>query len=224
MNKYRKKIPEFLEKYEDFHSKTLCSRRNQAYFSSEEECQEHMQGISNYGFSVVHTSVTEEIRMYKNMVNQLLTNESVIGNLTLYGSKYWSDEEIENELKSKIHLRVYYRVYLFNNNSFHKDINVLFNNVIYPYIDTERALTIDSIINAIENKEKTYILYFGGLLVAFTLLFLIYWVPMIKNLNISIYKTKKMLSIIPLHILASQTNINALLNLGTDSKSNDNNT
>ena len=224
LNKYRKKIPEFLEKYEDFHSKTLCSRRNQAYFSSEEECQEHMQGISNYGFSVVHTSVTEEIRMYKNMVNQLLTNESVIGNLTLYGSKYWSDEEIENELKSKIHLRVYYRVYLFNNNSFHKDINVLFNNVIYPYIDTERALTIDSIINAIENKEKTYILYFGGLLVAFTLLFLIYWVPMIKNLNISIYKTKKMLSIIPLHILASQTNINALLNLGTDSKSNDNNT
>ena len=36
---------------------------------------------------------------------------------------------------------------------------------------------------------------------------------MINNMNITFYKTKKMLSIIPLHILTSQSNISSLLNI-----------
>ena len=41
---------------------------------------------------------------------------------------------------------------------------------------------------------------------------------MIRRMNIEIYKTKNMLSIIPLQILASQPNIRILLNI---SKNND---
>ena len=43
---------------------------------------------------------------------------------------------------------------------------------------------------------------------------------MIKRMNITIYKTKKMLSIIPIHILASQENISGLLNLEIDKPNN----
>ena len=39
---------------------------------------------------------------------------------------------------------------------------------------------------------------------------------MINRMNITIYKTKKMLSIIPIRILASQENINGLLNIEID--------
>jgi hypothetical protein len=214
-NRYRKEIPGFLDIYDEFHSHTLCSRRNEAYFSSDEECQHHMQGISTYGFSVAHTSITEEIRIYKNMVNQLLLNNSIIGNLTLYGSKIWSDKNIIDELdeSGENGKRVYYRLYLFNNESFHKDINILYANAIYPYIDEERIITIKAINDSLKNKERTYIIFLVSFFVVVTLLFFVYWIPLIKNMNASIYKTKKILSIIPLHILASQSNINKLLNI-----------
>ena len=218
-NKYRNKIPGYLEKYDFFHDQALCSRRNDDYFKTEEECKDHMQGITLYGINVVYTSVVEEIRIYKNMVNQLLINDSVIGNLTLYGSKHWNEKNIIDEYNSKINNSLnFYRLFLFNNNSFHKDLNILFINAIYPYINTEREMTGNAINEAIKNKGKTYIIYFVSLYIGISLLFVIVWIPMIKNMNLTIYKTKKMLSIIPLHILASQTNINTLLNLENENK------
>ena len=222
--KYRKKIPGFLEIYNEFHDQKLCSRRNDEYFKSEEECEKHMEGISTFGLSVVQTSMTEEIRIYKNMINQFLKNNSIIGNLTIYGSKYWNEDEIIYDLNNRNTSRVYFRLFLFNNNSYHKDLNILFINVIYPYLNTERNITINSIIEGISKKDIEYIIYFSCFLGGITLLFLIYWLPMIKNMNLTIYKTKKMLSIIPIQILASQNNINSLLNLDdTKYKLNDNN-
>ena len=75
---------------------------------------------------------------------------------------------------------------------------------------------MDSINDTIKNKEITYIVFYVVLLILISLSFLIYWLPMIKRMNITIYKTKKMLSIIPIRILASQENINGLLNIETD--------
>ena len=185
-----------------------------------------MQGISNYGLSVVHTSITEEIRIYKNRINELLSNHSIVGNLTLYGSKYWNEEDIINRFNNQNNTVLYYRLYLFNDKLFHKDLNILFINAIYPYIDEERKMTVESINDSIKNKQVTYIIYFTCLLIVITILFIVYWLPMIKNMNIIIYKTKKMLSIIPIHILSSQENINGLLNIEIDTKyksNNDNN-
>ena len=217
-NRYRGKIPNFVEKYNDFHSKSFCTRRNEYYFKTEEECNLHMQGISTYGLNVLYTSISEEIRTFKNLVNQLLLENSIVGNLTLYGSKYWNEKEIINEMNTRNGTRLFYRLFLFNNNSYHKDINLLFINAIYPYINEEIEITIDAINDAIKDKGSTIIIFFTCYLSAITLLFILYWIPMINDMNLTFYKTKKMLSIIPLHILASQTNINTILNI------NDNNT
>lgn len=227
-NKYRKKIPGYLEKYNELKGDNPCLiLRIDKYFHSEEECRSHMHGISAYGISVVHTSMTEEIRIYKNMANTLLNNNKIRGNLTLYGSSFWDYENITNELKNSIkynNITIYYRLYLFNNSSYHKDLNVLFINLIYAFFKDERKITMDSINDAVKNKEITYIIFFACLLVVISLLFLIFWLPMIKRMNIAIYKTKKMLSIIPISILASQENINGLLNIEIDTnyKSMDN--
>ena len=222
-NKYRKKIPGYLIKYNELRGDNLCLiLRNDIYFHSEIECREHMDGISTYGISVILTSFTEEIRIYKNIVNTLLNTNRIIGNLTLYGSIFWSDENITNNLKSQIDSNdttdttVYYRLFLLNNKSYQKDLNVLFINLIYAFFKDERTITMDSINDTIKNKEMTYIVFYVVLLILISLSFLIYWLPMIKRMNITIYKTKKMLSIIPIRILASQENINGLLNIETD--------
>ena len=219
---YRKKIPGFLDKYNNFHYQSFCSRRNEYYFNSEEECNLHMQGISTYGLSVLQTSITEEIRIFTNAVNQLLINKEIIGNLTIYGSQYWHEENIINEINNSNNPKKNFRLYLFNNNSFHKDLNILFINTIYPYMNFERHLTINSINDSIANKEVVYIIYFSCFLIVITLLFIIYWLPMINNMNKTIYKTKKMLTLIPLHILASQANIDRLLNIEDENKYNSN--
>ena len=112
-----------------------------------------MYGIASYGLSIIHTSMTEEIRIHKNIVNMLLNNNLIKGNLTLYGSIYWSDENIKNELKNSNNsniTNIYFRVYLFNNNSFHRDLNIIFINLVYPLLDDEREVTVDSINNAIK--------------------------------------------------------------------------
>ena len=181
-----------------------------------------MQGISTYGLSVLQTSITEEIRIFTKAVNQLLINKEIIGNLTIYGSQYWHEENIINEINNSNNPKKNFRLYLFNNNSYHKDLNILFINTIYPYMNFERQLTINSINDSIANKEVVYIVYFSCFLFVITLLFIIYWLPMINNMNKTIYKTKKTLSLIPIHILASQTNIDRLLNIEDENKYNSN--
>ena len=217
---YRKKIPHYLEEYNELRGDNPCLiLRIDKYFHSEKECREHMHGISTYGINIVHTSFTEEIRIYKNIVNDLLNTNRIRGNLTLYGSIFWNEENITNELENPFNINneeIYYRLYLLNNNSFQKDLNILFINLIYAFFKAERNLTSNSINNAVKDKEITYIIFYACLLIVISLSFLIYWLPMIKRLNITIYKTKKMLSIIPIHILASQENINGLLNIEID--------
>ena len=212
-NKYRGKMPDLLNEYNIFKNQTLCSRKSEDYFESENECELHMGGITTYGISTVHTTFIEEIRIYKNIINQLLNNGAIIGNLTLYGSKNWSDDEIINDLENANNSPSFYRLYLFNNNSYHKDINILFINSLYPYIEEDRKINRDSINNKIKNKEIKYIVYFIFIMFVITLLFLIFWLPKIKKMNSIIYETKKTLSIIPIHILASQDNIYNLLNI-----------
>jgi hypothetical protein len=95
-NKYRNKIPDIHESYKEFNSQTLCSRINYDYFFSEKECNLHMEGITTYEMSVVYTTITEEIRVHKNLVNQFLIYNSIFGNLTLYGSKFWNKDRIIN--------------------------------------------------------------------------------------------------------------------------------
>jgi hypothetical protein len=217
-NKYRNKIPDIHESYKEFNSQTLCSRINYDYFFSEKECNLHMKGISTYEMSVVYTTITEEIRVHKNLVNQCLSYNSIFGNLTLYGSKFWNKDRIINDLKNAKFSPSFYRLYFFNNYSYHKDLNILFINSLYPYIEAERKINNDSINGIIKDKQMTYVTYYVCLLVVITLLFLIFWVPMIRNMNIIIYTAKKMLSIIPIHILASQKNIQTLLNIEVDNK------
>ena len=72
-NKYRNKIPNFLQKYKELNENNPCSiLRNNLYFNSEKDCLNHMHGISSYGLNILHTSMTEEIRIHKNIVNLLL--------------------------------------------------------------------------------------------------------------------------------------------------------
>ena len=109
------------------------------------------------------------------------------------------------------------RMKVFNMEQTHYRLNIIFQNIILQYINQERNLTLISIEKSSDDCTFKYTILISVYVSLFLIIFLFYWIPMIKELNNEIYKTKKMLSIIPVQILASQPNIKELLNISTNS-------
>ena len=81
------------------------------------------------------------------------------------------------------------------------------------YIIKERNITMDLIKEDREGGYALYIILIAIYAAILIFIFGIYWIPMIRRLNIEIYKTKNMLGIIPVQILASLPNIRELLDI-----------
>ena len=89
-------------------------------------------------------------------------------------------------------------------------------NIFLPYIDANRKQLFKRL--TIEGKESSFISLFICYLIFMFIVMFTYLIPKIKSINSYIYKTKKMLLIIPLSILASQNNIKSLLHLSNKRK------
>ena len=156
------------------------------------ECDNYLKIITSLGFYSFIPFWIEEIRLKMNYVSYI---ESL--NKT---NKFW-DDDINKILD------------LFNLQDVHYEINFLFNHIILSTIEEERNLTLDNIIINVSSNKKIYII----LLIIYFLLILVfymfYWRPIINDITLLIYKTKNILTIIPVEILASQTNIKSLLNI-----------
>ena len=186
-----------------------------SYFNSTEECKEYMggeDGIIDLGFYVVANLFVEEIRTARNYMNLLLENNRLTGNLS---KLIFSEDDDSNYDLSENNI---FRMKVFNMEQTHYRLNIFFLNIIFQYIDKERDLSFDLIDKSSINCHQVYIIVIIVYIVIFLIIFFFYWIPTINTLNVEIYKTKNMLSIIPVQILSSQPNIRELLNI---SKSND---
>ena len=80
-------------------------------------------------------------------------------------------------------------------------------------IEEERNLALDNIIQNISSNKTIYIILLIIYFFLILILYMLYWRPIINNITLLIYKTKNILNIIPVEILAEQTNIKSLLNI-----------
>ena len=192
----------------------FCDLYNNNYFEKKEQC-ENIIGVQEdftyLAFDILLSSFVEEIRMKRNIVYKLIKNGNLTGNLSdLIDQELWNNEYLNLTDKTKN-----FRMKLFNEEEIHNKLNIMFLNVIYPYIEKERDLSFDLIKRIINDDQIKYIalVLCHCFLIMATIVF--YWIPKIKNMNVEIYKTKNMLSIIPVQILASLPNIKKLLNIST---------
>ena len=129
--------------------------------------------------------------------------KNIVGNLTEYGIN-----DYENISDNQ-----YFRLYLFNDNSTHSNINILFAQALLPfYIEMINITTIE-ITTTLSNSYSIYIIYMISYISLNIILFLTVGIPFIKNMNSVIYKAKKILGIIPIQILSTLTNIKKILNI-----------
>jgi hypothetical protein len=183
------------------------------YFKSKEECINYMggeNGIISLGFDLLINSFIEEIRNAREYMKLLLDKQVLVGNLSEVIDLFDYDNMIYDlDLNDSL----IFRMKVFNMEQTHFRVNIIFVNIILQYINQERNITFQAIEKSVTNEHIKYVLVLIIYIIIFLTIFLFYWLPLIKTLNLEIYKTKKMLSIIPLQILASHPNIKELLNI-----------
>ena len=156
------------------------------------ECDSYLQIITSLGFYNFISYWLEEIRFKRNYVS--LIEKFNQTNL------FWNNNE--NKILD-----------LYNLPDVHPEVNFLFSHIILSSIEEERNLTLDNIIENISSNKRIYNILLTVYFFLILVLYILYWRPIINNITFLIYKTKNILTIIPVEILASQTNIKSLLNI-----------
>ena len=220
-----------------FYSKDLCSFYITDYFDSEEECKIKYSYIIDYDFTILFTNFLRNLRNLKNLVKYKFETENIIGRLDFdedqnkkggiipefgkpdndfggpdndFGNPNNEFEDFNNQ-NEESDKESTFKLDLFNNETLHSEINLMYINIFLPYIDNIRKIILKNV--SIEGNEYLFIIYFCIYLLLVCLIFLIYLFPMIRHLSNTIYKTKQILLIIPMKILTSQVNIKSLLKL-----------
>jgi hypothetical protein len=169
-------------------------QKNLLCFSNENnnECDNYLQVITSLGFYNFISYWLEEIRFKRNYVSLIDSINRTIN--------FWNDDQ--NRILD-----------LFNLQDVHYEINYLFNQIVLSSIEEERNMTLDNIIQNISSNKRVYIILLLIYFLLILVLYMLYWRPIINNITLLIYKTKNILTIIPVEILAEQTNIKSLLNI-----------
>ena len=190
-------------------NKDICTYYITDYFDSSEECHTKFED-TKYDYIIMATNFIQKINRAKNIAKYFLTTKNVVGNLTEYDKEKWiamGNELLEQDGdKTSI-----FRLDLFNDKEIHSELNLIFINLFLPYFEANRRALLNKV--KIEGKENLIIGLFILYLFIVFVFFFGYWVPKVRFVNNYIYKTKKILLIIPMSILASQNNIKSVLNL-----------
>jgi len=189
----------------------LCELYENDYFDSSQDCYDKIGLITTYDFYTLAYYFLEELKINKNIFSKKLVNDNILGNLVIYNRSNYSDIVVTNNNSEYT-----FRLSLFNDNDLHKSLNLIFANIILPYLQKSRK----NVYGLISLEYVTSYLVILNIIffAAITVVFFTYFIPMIKFINNIIYKTKNMLSIIPLSILSTQNGVSSLLNLSKKDK------
>ena len=220
-NKYN--LPKtFFLKYKNLKNSHPCDfKLEDIYFENEEECIYFMSNSITYGMDILISYFIEEVRFFKELIFVYTDFNNPINNLTLTGTekgkKNWPNKEPELSNYIKNDPINYF------NMDYMKNMNIMFANIILNFDKILNNLMADSIRDYLKTIRVPYLISLIGYLCLCSALFLFIWLPFVNNLNSIIYKTKKMLSIIPKEVLMSIGNIEKLLDINKNKVKNQKN-
>jgi hypothetical protein len=196
----------------DFLKDTLCGFYINDFFDSTVQCEEYIGLITKYNFIYLSNYFLEEIKINKNLVKYKLKYEKVLGNLTEYNPDDYINNNLIPRAEDTPDDRTLFRLDLFNNETLHFNLNIIFFSIILPYIQSKRKIYFNFI-----SSFEVYLSTISSIFFVFvTGSIFFYFIPIINIINSIIYKTKNMLSIIPLCILSSQKSALSLFNISSN--------
>jgi hypothetical protein len=195
-------------------NKKLCSYNYTDIFKNEEDCNKTIGNGHDQDINIFISCFVDEIRIKKNKIRLLTEEGKIIGNLAEYKTDQWYNEYhdlLNNQNNEDIDEKMRFRLDLFNDRYFHTISNIYFINIILPCINEQRKIVFNSI--SIDGRQNIYYILISIFVFVLSIIYIFYWTPAIKRLNRVIFETKKMLKIIPMHILMSDLNIKNLLHI-----------
>ena len=189
--------------------RNFCSFDIIKEFNFTSDCSKKFGYFSRLSLDKTVFYFLEELRLKKNLIRYFLETYNVVGNLTEYNK----DEMINIYNEKSINNKTIFRLDLFNNQSIHSDINKIYFFIILQNMK-ENLFIID--IYSIDGKNSHFILLIIVYILTFSLIILLFFIPMIKFLNKQIYKAKNILSIVPINALLYQRNTRYLFKFFND--------
>jgi hypothetical protein len=210
-------IRDFIKKFFS-KEKELIKRLNMSYcsynytdkFISIEDCKNKFGTILKFDFIYIITSFIEEIRINKFLVKYLLSTRTVRGNLSDNNQNIWLNDNTIPKKGYENNGNNIFRLDLFNNDTIHAYLDLVFVNIILPYIDIYRKYLFPFL--SIDGEELHLYLSSAFYLVFVLIIYILYLYIKIRTINKQIYKTKNMLSLIPINTLASHNIAKSLIN------------
>ena len=209
--------PKLLNTFHMLMHRNICSYADAfftAYYNVTGNCGAFTSNVSYYGFSSLVSYFfmeTDELFFKHERFVKLYMQNKFQYNLTLVGTgvddAYWPSDATLAKKYEEIH-----PIHLFND-KLHLNICVEFRFLLNPGF-TELGSCIVELATNIRNKMVK--IDFGGLLAGLVVLVVVYrgiWMRYEEKIEEVIYKTKKMLSIIPIEELIKVKSIKKLLNL-----------
>ena len=193
--------------------RSLCTYYINDLFDSSVICEESIGLITKYDFNVLTKYFLEEITIKRNIIKYNLTLEKILGDLTQYNyTEYINNKAIPR--KGEHNYSHIFRLDLFNDDILHYELNIIFFSIILPFIQENKEKYFDLL--SFENKKFNIIPINYCILIIIISIFFCYIIPVINYINKLIYKTKNMLSVIPLSILSFQSDALLLLNISNN--------
>ena len=213
---------DFFVQYKNLKNSHPCDYKlEDNYFENEEECLNFMSNSTKFGMDILLSYFIEEVRFLKELTFVYTDLNNPINNLTLTGTeigqKNWPNKEPELSNYIKNDPINYF------NMDYMKKMNIMFSNIILSFDKILNNLMADCLKSFLKNTKIPYVILLISYLSLCSVLFLFIWMPFVSNLNSIIYKTKKMLSIIPKEVLMSIENIEKLLDVNTNNVKNQKN-
>ena len=210
-------IKDFSKKYlskgeiNDLLTQSFCKYNFTGRYDTYDECEKELFFLLNKDFTLIASNFLESLRKNKYILKYLLSTGKIVGSLNDYNQDLWlKDERIPLIGKNNTENYIF-RLDLYNDDTVHAYLDLIFVNILLPYIDINRKYVIPFI--SLDGSD-----YYLRLTTAFYVLivfviFCLYLLLEIRFLDKHIYRTKNLLRLIPLNILMSLGNIKSLLDL-----------
>ena len=204
---------EYLSKGEinDHLTQNFCNYNYTDRFNTYEQCISELWFLLNYDYTIISSNFLETLRKSKYVVKYNIDNNKTAGGLNDYNQDIWLKDTRIPQVGKNNSGEYIFRLDLYNDETIHGYLDLIFVNILLPYLDINRKYIIPYL--SIDNRDyylRITTIFYVLLVVA---VFLAYLLLKIKLLNKHIYRTKNLLRLIPLNILLSLGNIKSILDL-----------
>ena len=119
-------------------TQNICNYNYTDRFNSYEQCTSEFWFLLNYDFNIIANNFIENLRKSTFVVKYFIESNKIVGRLNDYNQDIWlKDEKISQVGKNKSGEYIF-RLDLYNDDTIHGYLDLIFVNILLPYIDINR--------------------------------------------------------------------------------------